>query len=145
MSDSAVYVYLECIKVRSKLRVRITSPGYLAMANCMFPREIRAAGRKYRVPADCVSLITTRGKYYYSVKRCVEVLADNVDLSTIHIYQDDATDECAICMANAKDTVVNPCGHYYMCGGCAASVRTCPICRGPVTSLISKSEFGQDD
>ena len=48
MSDQQVY--LECVREKSKLRVRIISPGYYSDANCQFPRAIRVEGRKYSVP-----------------------------------------------------------------------------------------------
>jgi hypothetical protein len=135
------YVYLECVKVKSKLRVRIVSPGYYNDANCMFPRDIRAAGRKYRVHRWNVSLITTRGKYYYSVKSGIEVLPDILDPSQIKIFEDTSTDECAICMCENKSVIVNPCGHYYMCDGCSKSVNKCPICRGDISGFLKKEDM----
>jgi hypothetical protein len=136
------YVYLQCVKAQSKLRVRITSGGYFRDANCMFPRDLRVDGRRYRVPPYAVTLINSRGKYYYSITpRLIEVLQEAVDTSNIHVYEDEGTVECAICLTEPKSMVVNPCGHYYMCGTCATSVRTCPICRGPIASLINKSDM----
>lgn len=141
--ESSEYVYLTCVKVGSKLRVRIVSPGYYSDANCMFPRAIRMAGRKYRVPRACVSLITTRGKYYYSVKAGIEVLEEAVVLKPemIKIFEDTTTDECAICMMEKKSVIVNPCGHYYMCTACCQSVRNCPICRGPIQGFLRKEDM----
>lgn len=55
-------VELVCIKVQSKLRVRITSPGYLNDANCQFPRDLRVEGRRFQVPAVYVTLVQSRGK-----------------------------------------------------------------------------------
>ncbi len=136
------YVYLQCIKARTKLRVRITSGGYFRDANCMFPRDLRVVGRRYRVPAWAVTLISSRGKYYYSVTpSAVVVLSDVDDTSNIHVYEDEGTVECAICLTEPKTMVINPCGHYYMCETCASSVKTCPICRGSITSLINKSDM----
>lgn len=34
----------------------------------MFPRDLRRDGLRYRVRPRDISLVTTRGKYYYSVK-----------------------------------------------------------------------------
>ena len=45
-----------------------------------------------------------------------------VSAADLHIYEDEGTTECAICLSEPKNTVVNPCGHYYMCSGCADSV-----------------------
>lgn len=33
-------VTLVCVKEKNKLRVRITSKGYLKYANCQFPRNV---------------------------------------------------------------------------------------------------------
>ena len=141
--DPSDYVYLECVRVRSKLRVRIVSPGYYNDANCMFPRDIRIAGRKYRVPSFNVSLITTRGQYYYSVKSGIEVLDNPMAMrpEEIKIFEDTTTDECAICMVEKKSVIVNPCGHYYMCTACCQSVRNCPICRGPIQGFLRKEDM----
>lgn len=141
--DPSDYVYLECVRVRSKLRVRIVSPGYYNDANCMFPRDIRIAGRKYRVPRFNVSLITTRGQYYYSVKSGIEVLDNPMAMrpEEIKIFEDTSMDECAICMVEKKAVIVNPCGHYYMCDGCSRSVNKCPICRGPIHSFLRKDDM----
>lgn len=149
MDSEDDWVYLECIKMRSKLRVRVVSDGYYRQANCMFPRNLRVEGRKFRVPRFAVSLITTRGKYYYSVKpNSIEVLEQNVSINGstdssvvpewMHIFEDESTSECAICMSAPKDSIVNPCGHFYMCNACSHSVRNCPICRCKIEGIIHK-------
>ena len=138
------YVYLTCVKEGSRLRVRIVSPGYYADANCMFPRDIRVAGRKYRTHRSNVSLITTRGKYYYSVKTGIQVITDD-ELTTkpeeFRIFEDESTDECLICLTEKKSVIVNPCGHFYMCSACATALTRCPICRGPVSGLLRKEDM----
>lgn len=61
-------VFLACVKEGGRLRVRITSPGYLHEANCQFSRAIREAGRVYRVAPSCIKLAAgARGKYFYRV------------------------------------------------------------------------------
>jgi hypothetical protein len=135
-------VYLQCVKARTKLRVRITSGGYFRDANCMFPRALREEGRRYSVPAYAITLISSRGKYYYSITpSAINVIKEEVDLSNIHVYEDEGSVECAICLAEPKSMVINPCGHYYMCSGCATSVSRCPICRGSIASLINKGDM----
>ena len=99
------WVYLQCVKVRSKLRVRVTSGSYFRDANCMFPRDLRKDGARYRVRPWSISLVTTRGKYYYSVKRDIEVLSEVVSAADLHIYEDEGTVECAICLTEPKNTV----------------------------------------
>uniref|UniRef100_A0A6B2LDS1 RING-type E3 ubiquitin transferase n=1 Tax=Arcella intermedia TaxID=1963864 RepID=A0A6B2LDS1_9EUKA len=49
-------------------------------------------------------------------------------------------DECVICMTEYRDTVALPCRHMCVCHQCAQVLRyqsnKCPICRGPVRSMI---------
>lgn len=133
------YVICECVRRGSRLRVHITSPGYYNDANCMFPRDLRVAGRKFRVVRANVKLITSRSKYYYSAgsRAGIEILPERA----LKIYEDIASPECAICFAAPKDTIIDPCGHFYMCSNCARSVTKCPICRGPITGLVNKSQM----
>jgi hypothetical protein len=142
MADSN-YVYLKCFAEGSRLRVRIISGHYLRHANCMFPKDIRVAGRVYRVRPRDVNLTSTRGTWFYSIKRKnVEIVAGDGTTATQQapsvIYEDTTTDECAICMSAPKSHIINPCGHYYLCEGCAKAVTSCPICRGTIVGLIAK-------
>ena len=41
---------------------------------------------------------------------------------------------CPICLDRPKDTAF-ACGHQ-TCGGCAAALRACPVCRAPITTRI---------
>ena len=78
------YVELKCIKEGSKLRVRILSPGYLANANCQFPRDIRIEGLRYKVNyPDLFRLYLTEpknivfypfGKYYHACIHCAKLV-----------------------------------------------------------------------
>lgn len=135
------YVICECVRDGSRLRVRITSPGYYHDANCMFPRDLRAAGRKFRVRRSNIRLIMTRSKYYYTTgsRDGIELLPETVTTSDLKIYEDTESIECAICFANPKEVIVNPCGHFYMCTECARNMRACPICRERIIGLIHKS------
>ena len=40
--------------------------------------------------------------------------------------------ECSVCLDAAVDTTLKPCGHTGLCGGCAAVLTTCPMCRAPI-------------
>jgi hypothetical protein len=139
------HVELQCVKQGSKLRVRILSPGYYHDANCQFPRDLRIEGRHYRVSPHNISLITSRGKYYYSItsRSAIEVIeAGNINLDNLKIYEDSETSDCAICMALPKDSVMYPCGHFYTCGECSKKLEICPICRQKVTQVIAKANIG---
>ena len=146
-------VRLQCIKVGSRLRVRIISPGYLPNANCQFPRAIRAEGREYLVPNSEVALVRTgsAGKYFYRVKKkhitiCADVhgSGDNKDhkVTLNAIYGDEEENECLICMDAEKTTVFSPCGHYCCCQSCAHIIDrnsgTCPLCRGEISLCVGR-------
>jgi hypothetical protein len=136
-------VELVCVKEGSRLRVRIVTPGYLPTANCMFPRDLRAPGARFRTPARNVTLITSRAKWFYSVGKRDPITRIDAAATTkpAAIYEDATMTECAICLENPKSVIVNPCGHFYMCAGCAAHVKACPMCRGPIVSLIDRAQM----
>lgn len=160
------HVVFKCVRERGKLRVKILTAGYMNEANCQFPRDVRQEGCHYKVKAANIRLITTRGKYYYSVARsCVEVLGETIEkhdlvgvrppqagasaahsaganpTENITVFEDDRTDECCICMCVEKQIVFN-CGHLYTCQACSVMVHTCPICRQRITQRINKKLFG---
>lgn len=115
-SDTATdLVNLICIKEGSKLRVRITSPGYLPTANCQFPRNLRIEGRRFRVPAENIKLIKSSNKWFYSIKKGITVVEEAEILENSNnskyggpVFEDEAVMECNICMCENKDTVFNP-------------------------------------
>lgn len=145
------FVLLECVKEGSKLRVKMKSPGYLINSNCQFPRDLRVAGRKFKVPVVYVKLMNQQGKYFYSIKNknVIEIITDEVtqqiNLDNIKqntkIYEDASTNECTVCLCAEKDTVFIPCGHFYTCNGCSQQLKKCPICRANITDRINKSMF----
>jgi hypothetical protein len=51
-------------------------------------------------------------------------------------------EQCVICLANDRDTIVMPCRHLCLCGDCAEVLRRqtnkCPICRTVIERLITK-------
>jgi len=56
---------------------------------------------------------------------------------------DDGSKECAVCMSNVPDSVIVPCGHVCLCHDCGEALleldgtrKTCPICRGPINSVV---------
>jgi len=46
---------------------------------------------------------------------------------------------CVICQEEEKTTLLMPCRHLCLCGGCAArpELENCPLCRAPIESRIS--------
>ena len=155
------HVLLKCVREKGKLRVKILTAGYMNEANCQFPRDIRKEGCHFKVKALNIRLISTRGKYYYSVSRGhVEVLGDEPDeheftgtaippsaipnadpTKNITVFEDDRTNDCCICMSVDKQIVFN-CGHLYTCKECSMMIHTCPICRQRITQRINKNLFG---
>lgn len=150
------YVLLECVEEGSKLRVKMKSPGYLINSNCQFPRDLRVAGRKFRVPVEDVKLVTQRGKYFYSIKKKlnIQIISDDDtsfntssiptlqdNLKNMKIYEDTETLDCAVCLSDVKNIVFIPCGHFYTCNPCSQRLQTCPICREKITNRIDKTLF----
>ena len=138
------YVELICVKSGGKLRVRITSRHYLHDANVQFPKAIREENRRYRVKTCNIGLISTRGKYFYSVKKAntIEILYEGVVDATHQIFQDEDNAECVICMSVPKNVVFVPCYHYYCCTECSKIIVNCPICRIKITNKINKDMIG---
>lgn len=134
-------VKLMCVKEGGKLRVRITSEGYLNTANCQFPRNIRVEGREYEVPPSAITLRKgPRGKYFYRVdgKKVGTPTAEVVKPEKV--FGDDEDPVCIICMDAPKTLVLVPCGHYCVCIECVEPLKKkCPLCRSNFTSFIDRS------
>ena len=170
-STAPATITLECIKIGSRLRVRVVTPGYFRDANCQFPRALRREGARYHVPAAQLRFIQGGNrKYYYSVAAKHVTVVDPSALGvaaavpfaaaaplaaaapgaaaaplTLHVYgDDDADDECAVCFDSAKEAVLVPCGHYCMCSPCAARCAqsgTCPMCRAAIAQVITRDQI----
>jgi len=155
-------VLFECISdEKGKLRVRPISPGYYPNANCQFPRDLREVGRRYSVHPRAVTLVTSRGKWYYSVRMRSAIQVLNLDLDAVPvsptsistleaavkvknltIYEDQTSPDCTICMESPKTTIIIPCGHFYTCATCTEKIQKCPICRCHITGRVNQSQMG---
>jgi hypothetical protein len=145
-------VFLRCVKEGTKLRVKILTHGYSNLANCQFPKDIRVDGREYEVPAADISLVETRGKFFYRVnKKNIKIVeggipTENVknEFKDMKIYGDENLSECAICLSDDQSLVFvifAPCGHYCCCDTCASKLQKCPMCRADVKRLVKKEEL----
>lgn len=148
MEQEGDFVRLKCIKVGSKLRVRIVSSGYALQANCRFPRAIRVEGKEWEVPAANVTIKGTANGHYYivNVKGMREAQDDRVGPSAKpdKVFDMVENNECGICMSeksNAEIAVIVPCGHRIACFVCLKSCVTCPVCRGKLVKLIRSDEL----
>lgn len=145
-------VYLTCVKVANKLRVRITSPGYLTSANCSFPRSIRAEGAIYSVPKHAVKLSEKAGmKFFYHINKNYVTVLSNISsqpqqrsdekVEMNKIFEDD-NEECIICFDKPKNTVFFTCGHYNCCNECASMIfntkKSCPMCRTKILKIVPR-------
>ena len=140
------YVTFECVRgEKNRPRVRIITPGYYGDANCMFPRDLRTIGARFRTLRSNVKLITSRSKYYYSTGSRAGIEAMSMQNASsakdLAVFEDTETAECAICFEKPKDTIIDPCGHFYMCRECSMHVTACPICRGPITGRIDRAQM----
>jgi len=43
---------------------------------------------------------------------------------------------CVICLEEAQETALDPCGHVCMCLVCSAAVKDCPLCRAPIENVL---------
>lgn len=137
------YIYLECIKEKSKLRVRIISPGYNTNANCQFPRAIRLEGRKYKVPSTNISVGTRAGqKFFYRVSKNNIEIIENADIK-VKLEKVFKQPECCICMDAEPEIVIVKCGHLCLCKDCSKEYdsKRCPLCRGDIQQKIHKDQL----
>ena len=143
-------VELLCVQEGGRLRVRISTPGYLARANCQFPRALRAPGRRIVVPARAVQLIVPargRNAFYRVDGRAARVLGDDQQQRqpshTGPVFAAGTEDGlCAVCLTEPLACLVAPCGHLCLCEGCAGRGigPRCIICRGPCAGLVHSSQ-----
>ena len=53
-----------------------------------------------------------------------------------NIVNDDGEDRCVVCLVNAKNIVLVPCGHVCGCKWCLERVDKCPMCRKAIERKI---------
>lgn len=148
--DPEPKVTFVCVQEGSKLRVRVTSPGYNHDANCQFPRAIRVDGKTFEAPASALKFARgPAGKFFYRVtaKSISEVQVrpppKGKKIKIAKIFEEE-NEECVICFDNPHDVVLVPCGHYCLCKGCAdklsspSAKRRCPMCRGQIDQVVTK-------
>lgn len=151
------YVLLQCVKEKSKLRVKmISSQPFIKGINCQFSREARQEGMYYVVKSEGVKL---KGNFYSAMQKDI-IVCKTYDLNEVKKYIDnlnnlnttekirpktifgeDDESECIICLAEVKDSVFAPCGHYMTCSSCAIQCKSCPMCRGKITSILKRTEI----
>lgn len=145
-------VRLKCVEERGKLRVKILSKGFAHDANCQFPRAIREEGREFLVPRGDISMVETKGKFFYRVKKNnIEIVPTKPsqqpqsNLKDLKVYEDPELQECVICM-DEKDPVAGfmifvSCGHCCTCKKCSEKLKQCPMCRAPISQKITKEQL----
>lgn len=62
-------------------------------------------------------------------------IVEEEDLSVSDVEEDDS---CVICLDNACNVTINPCGHDQFCEDCIKALveNSCPLCRGAVVDLV---------
>ena len=69
----------------------------------------------------------------------VSVSGDSLASSTLDPLTGDR-DECVVCLARRRTTLVVPCGHRHYCHDCATQLlqqsRPCAVCQTPVTTVV---------
>ena len=149
-------IQFQCIRIGSRLRVRIVTSGYNNNANCQFPRAIRVAGGMYEAPPSAITFSRgPAGKFFYRVKASevtqissgIETSSGATDTASLTVYGSD-DDDCDICASVKKDVVFAPCGHYCCCSDCYKLLPTspsgryrCPMCRNDIERAVPHSEI----
>lgn len=149
------YVLLQCVKEKSKLRVKmISSQPFIKGINCQFPRNIREEGKYYVVKSGSIAL----KKNFYSamqkdsvvcstfdmeeIKKYInEVAATNNKINPTVIYGDDDDFGCVMCLGDDKDIIFAPCGHFITCDSCSKLCQKCPLCNVKITGLLQRDEI----
>ncbi len=149
------YVLLQCVKEKSKLRVKmISSQPFIKGINCQFPRNIREEGKYYVVKSGLITL----KKNFYSAMQKDAVVCSTFDMEEIKkyindmaatnnkinptvIYGDDDDYGCVMCLGDEKDIVFAPCGHFITCNGCSKLCQKCPLCGVKVLDLLKREEI----
>jgi hypothetical protein len=154
-------IILYCIKEGSKLRIKFHSfinqenqrftNVYNNRYNCMFPKDIRAVGRYYKVPDADIRLASKGGSsHYYSIKRTNIVIMTDEEKQqlltppastflrpTVKIFD---AEECVICLSVSTSITFMPCGHRCVCATCNVTLKQngykCPVCREKITQDI---------
>lgn len=146
-------VKLKCVQEGNRLRIKIVSKGWSPDANCQFPKNIRVAGREFLVPKADISIVFTKGKFFYKVRKnnieicengSVAVGAPDVD-KNMRVFEDPELMECVVCMGD-KDPVKGfmifiVCGHCCTCEKCALKLTDCPMCRTKISQRITKLDL----
>lgn len=132
-------VTFQCVKVGSKLRIRIISPGYNKEANCQFPRNIRVENATYTAPLTDISFSeNAQRKFFYRVNKS-NIKQNNIQIQVIY-EEDDVT--CVICFENEKSVVFATCGHYCCCEICSLQLKNkCPICRANIVQIVKRDQL----
>ena len=67
--------------------------------------------------------------------------ASGVVLSVRETFAEEDED-CLVCCAEPKNTILLPCRHCNCCTTCLARMDKCPVCRAPIESFVA---FGNDE
>ena len=131
--------------------VREHAPGAQQATNEVEPPSAAARvwGNKPRavMQAGAAAVVTPRPTPPAAFERGVATFEFGMGRLDVQAAVDHSPDlapseECVICMGARRTTAMDPCGHYCVCDGCAASClaaggeRNCPLCRGFVEKTL---------
>lgn len=141
-------VMFKCVKIGSRLRVRVISPGYNPFANCQFPRAIRKDGGIYSAPVSALKFSQGANRKFFYRVAAKHVRVESVDTKPEHaklvvkVYGDE-DEECIVCMDNPKEVVFVPCGHYSTCRSCYDQlvIKKCVMCRNMITQAVNRDQI----
>jgi len=131
-------VYLQCNKVKGKLRINVISLGYNNDANCRFPKALRVEGRQYKISSNNLGVQSSKnGTCYYIVRGDIEIVKDVKPERIFEIKL------CVVCLTNPSQIVYIPCCHQVICKECDIHYKghSCPMCRTTISRKIDKENF----
>lgn len=144
-------ITLQCVREGSRLRIRFFSytddegkiykNAYDESLNCQFPKDIRVEGYFYEIDENDLSLVQSKTKSFYNVRKTNIRVVPQIDITSMKIFE---ITECVICMAEETSVVICPCGHKCICAGCSGYLQKtsnkCPICRSKImTTFVSSA------
>ena len=126
----------KCMEIRC-LRDEIfaeDNPGYIIWRMGQKASAVKFNVPRYEMSGDMSSVRVFTGQIIQYITIAPERL---------QIRDDEGNElrECAICMSNVKDIILQPCGHCCMCKMCYNKMQyrdqKCPMCREPITSYVT--------
>jgi hypothetical protein len=142
-------ITLKCVKDGDNLYMRITSIGYCT--NNVRSSHNMCLNHHYQVNAGNIKVVKEDGLVFYNISAPINDITSDYfsNLIPYDVTSNDVTITqnivfnsflyCAICCIAKRDTIIIPCGHFYMCESCSIGkdIICCDICNGKIEEVIN--------